>query len=123
MSGFTFNNTNRTFDVKVVENGIEKIVKTYTLDIGNYDLLKTWTKKIEELGDISEKVEGDKPSIEVLDELKAALETVIPFILGEGSFNFIWNLAGGNLFACVSFVKYLGEFIQEQIKEIQKAYV
>ncbi|MDC7224196.1 MAG: hypothetical protein PQJ60_10680 [Spirochaetales bacterium] len=117
MGSFKFQSTVKTIDI---ENSEGEVVHTFSLDVGNYDTIKGWRDKLQTLEEFKDEA-GLKNAGE--DKLKAALSEVVDVILGEGSFEIIWETAGGNVFACVAFTNYLASFVSEQAKAIQEAYV
>ena len=120
MASFQFKETRKTLDIQGPDG---TVIKTYTLDIGNYETLKNMGREIKRIETAGEKINADSADEESFEELISIMREVIPVILGEGSFDVIWEACRENIISCLAFTNYLAEFVTEQIEEVKKAYV
>lgn len=120
MASFQFKDTRKTLDIQGPSG---EVIKTYTLDIGNYDTLKNMGREVKRIELAGKNIKAESADEESFEELISVLKEVIPVILGEGSYEEIWEACGGNIISCLAFANYLAEFVSEQIEEVKKAYV
>jgi len=114
MGEFTFKKS-KTIDVKS-EAG--EIVKTYTMDVGNYEKLKMWMSKAKEIDALAKRNAEGEP---VIDDILALEKEVINMMTG-GDFEFLWELSEHNVFALLAFVNYMAGFVQDEMKTLRGQY-
>ena len=117
MAEFTFKSGVKTLDIK---NASGEIVKTYSIDVGNKEQTKSWIKEINKAEAVSKEFSKDES---VIDELEEVEKSIIAAILGIGAWDELWSICESNVFAMLSFVKYLSAFLNEELKKIYDEYV
>lgn len=119
MSSYQFKDTKKTLDVQA-QNG--EVIKTFTVDVGNYNNLKRWSKELEKVQSAAELLKGGDNGSEYIDDLKQVIMDVLGAVLGDDAYEVIWKASGENVLSCLSFIYYLSGFLEEQIAEIKKSY-
>jgi len=119
MAEYKFQETKKSLDVSSADG---KESKTFFLDVGNYSTLKRWITDLEKIQEAAGKMETAGTNGGTLESLKTLLEETIPFILGDGSFEFVWKVSNENIYSCLNFIVYLTGFLEEQLREIKKGY-
>lgn len=102
-----------------IKNEAGETIKTFSLDIGNYDQMKAWSTTLIDLNKLTEEKAGQMD----MDGVKETFEQVIPAILGPGSFEVLWEAFGQNLIVCAAFGNKLLEFITSAMEKARKDYV
>jgi len=114
MAEFTFKSGIKTLDIK---NDAGEVVRTYSINVGNEDQLKTWIKELKTLDSQEKDFSEDEKAI---DEIVGIYENIIKAILGAGEWAFLWELNNKNVPVMNHFIMYLSEFLNEELANAYK---
>ena len=114
MSEFQFKSNVKTLDIKGPSG---EVVKTYKINVGQKDQVKSWMKQLGAL----QSVDSTGFDEAVIDQLYNMEKEVVTAILGD--WDTLWALCEENVFSMLSFVKYLSNFLTEQMQSFYKDYV
>jgi len=117
MAEFILQEKYKTFEIKNIGG---EILKSFKIDVGNYDSLRTWAGQIAEVERLSQEAINSESGVESLMKLE---ETVISMVLGHDGWIWLWDAAKHNIFACLGVVKALSEIVKEEINSFQEEYV
>ena len=112
---FILQDKKKSFEIKK-ESG--EVVKSYSIDVGNYETLKTWSEQITVVEKLAKEISNDPKGLEQLLEMD---EKIISMVLGDWAE--IWELFGHNIFSVLKLVKALSDLVAGEIADIQKEYV
>lgn len=109
---FQIKDTRKSLNIKNIEG---EVIKTFTIDVANYDEMKVWQEGL--LAFKSPDIDTD------IDKALVQFEKIIPSILGEGSWEFLWEVFNHNLIVASAFANDLLTFVNTAMEEARALYV
>lgn len=101
-----------------VKDADGNLLREFTLDVGNYDMMKRWQSKIGEIEEMQKRVqEGDQ----AVDDLVALEKELVG--MTTGGWEFLWEQTGQNVFSMMAFISHVSSFIKEEVDKRTKAYL
>lgn len=115
MSSFTIKKNVKSFEIKA-ESG--EVLKSYNIDVGNYEALKTWSSKIDKIENMSKNM---GKTADIFDDLKDLEKDIIIMVLGD--WDWVWETFEHNIFSILALVRALSDLVGEAMKEFYNQYV
>jgi hypothetical protein len=118
MGGFKFKASSINFPITMDDDvGNEVLVKTYTIDVGREDFLRSVVDRGRKV--VAEVEAGTGIGI---DKSIESMREFIDAIFGAGEFNFLYDKFGKNLFAMFELVRCVSKEIESKWSERTAAY-
>jgi hypothetical protein len=113
VASFQFKSTKKSFEVKD-EKG--EPLKTYYIDVGNVQTLKTIMTRFKVLQDKFESLKGVGMDESAVDMMVAGEKEIVEALLGD-DWEILWAECGNNVFSMLQLVNALVSLVNDSLRE------
>lgn len=105
-----------------IKDSTGKEVKSFSVDVGNYEYLEKWSMEAERMTKMV-KDYTNSPTLETLEGARGAMESVISAVVGTEGWEWLWSFTNHSISVCGAFARKLSDFVIKEMGEISKNYV